>query len=220
MKYIVLFDFGHGTREYMDPKKGKHSPGYTIENGKKVYTLYEGEWTRDVGMRIVQALKDLGIDCRVIVPEKQDIPLTERCRRVNNIVRSNPDAQCILVSVHINAAGSDGEWHNATGFTIWVTTRASEKSRKLAQTIYSYADKFGLKGNRAVPAERYWTANYTIITDTSCPAVLTENLFQDNRDEVDYLLSEEGKETIVNLHVAGLLDYMGYPHGIVTAKKP
>jgi N-acetylmuramoyl-L-alanine amidase len=44
--------------------------------------------------------------------------------------------------------------------------------------------------------------------DTKCPAVLTENLFQDNKKDVEFLLSEKGKETIVNLHVEGIINYI------------
>ena len=57
--YIFIFDFGHGTRKYT---KGKRSPDES---------LFEGEWNREVGMMIVQALKELGIDCRVIVTLEQ-----------------------------------------------------------------------------------------------------------------------------------------------------
>jgi N-acetylmuramoyl-L-alanine amidase len=44
--------------------------------------------------------------------------------------------------------------------------------------------------------------------DTSCPAVLTENLFQDNKDDVAFLLSDEGKKKIVDIHVQGILKYI------------
>jgi N-acetylmuramoyl-L-alanine amidase len=43
---------------------------------------------------------------------------------------------------------------------------------------------------------------------TNCPAVLTENLFMDNKEDVKLLLSEEGKNKIVNLHVKGILTYL------------
>ena len=33
---------------------------------------------------------------------------------------------------------------------------------------------------------------------------LTENLFQDNRDDVEYLASPEGKRAIVKLHADGV----------------
>ena len=214
MKYILLFDFGHGTREYT--KNSKHSPGYTIIDGKKVYDLYEGEWTREVGRRIVDAMTTLGVDCRIIVPEDLDISLTERCKRANKIIKDNPDAQCLFISVHINAASSDGQWHDASGWTVWVSkANASANSKKLANDLYDVAEAMGLKGNRSVPKERYWTANFTVLHDTNCPAVLTENLFQDNRKEVTFLNSEEGKEKLVNLHVAGLCKFMGIPCGIV-----
>ena len=38
--------------------------------------------------------------------------------------------------------------------------------------------------------------------------VLTENLFQDNKDDVDFLLSDKGKEAIVKLHVDGIVSYL------------
>ena len=51
-------------------------------------------------------------------------------------------------------------------------------------------------------------ANFYILKHTKCPAVLTENLFQDNREDVDFLLSEEGKQTMVSLHVDAIMKYL------------
>ncbi len=50
---------------------------------------------------------------------------------------------------------------------------------------------------------------FYILKHTKCPAVLTENLFQDNKEDVEFLLSEEGKLAIVNLHVWGIMKYLG-----------
>ena len=66
----------------------------------------------------------------------------------------------------------------------------------------------GLKGNRSVPKDRYWEANFTIIARTNCPAVLTENLFYDNKEDLAILKSEEGKKKIVDLHVEGIINYL------------
>ena len=52
-------------------------------------------------------------------------------------------------------------------------------------------------------------SSFYILKHTKCPAVLTENLFQDNKEDVDFLLSEEGKRTIVSLHVKGICKYLG-----------
>lgn len=52
-------------------------------------------------------------------------------------------------------------------------------------------------------------SQFYILKHTNCPAVLTENLFQDNREDVKYLLSEEGKKAIVSLQVWGIMKYLG-----------
>ena len=196
---ILIFDNGHGTRQYT---KGKHSPDFT---------LFEGEWAREIVRKLSDAMTDLGFDCRIIVPEDQDISLSERCRRANKIVKDNPKKKCYYISVHINAAGGDGKWHDATGLSIYVSKKSSDTSKKLAQTLYQAGVEFGLKGNRSVPKERYWQANFTVITNTVCPAVLTENLFQDNKKECEFLKTDEGKDTIVNYHVLGLCRFFGLP---------
>ena len=120
----------------------------------------------------------------------------------------NKGYHCILISIHINAAGADGKWHDARGWTGWISKKASKNSKRLAQLLYTEADKQGLKGNRWVPECKYWEANYTITTKTNCPAVLTENMFQDNKEDVNFLMSKEGKEKIVKLHIDGILKYM------------
>jgi len=51
-------------------------------------------------------------------------------------------------------------------------------------------------------------ARFTILTKTVCPAVLTENLFFDNRDECRFMLSETGQRLITKLHVDGIINYM------------
>jgi N-acetylmuramoyl-L-alanine amidase len=39
---------------------------------------------------------------------------------------------CVFISIHINAAGGDGKWHNATGWSGWVAKKSSSNSKKLA----------------------------------------------------------------------------------------
>ena len=87
-------------------------------------------------------------------------------------------------------------------------TKAGARSKQLAQLLYAEAARQGLKCNRSVPACRYWEANFYILKNTACPAVLTENLFQDNREDVAYLLSEKGKQTLAQLHIDGIVNYI------------
>ena len=53
-----------------------------------------------------------------------------------------------------------------------------------------------------------WESGFYILCHTRCPAVLTENLFQDNRDDVAFLLSLEGRERIIRTHVDGILSFV------------
>ena len=189
----VLVDNGHGVDTL-----GKRSP-----DGK----LREYEWAREIATRVVNALKLRGYDAERLVTERTDVNLGDRCRRVNVECKANGASNVLLVSIHVNAAGIGG-WKSARGWSGWVYTEGSSRSKKLAQLLYAEAAKRGLQGNRAVPACKYWTANFYILRNTNCPAVLTENLFMDNQQDAAYLLSEEGKKAITDLHVEGIINYI------------
>lgn len=45
------------------------------------------------------------------------------------------------------------------------------------------------------------------------PAVLTENFFQDNKLDVEYLESEQGKKDIVDIHINGIKKYIKLKFG-------
>lgn len=193
-KFKVILDAGHGR-----DTAGKRSP-----DGR----LLEYAYAREIAVRLERELKARGYDAQRIVPEENDISLKERCDRANRIYAA-AGKKAILVSIHCNAAGADGKWHDARGWSAYVSRNASKKSKELACRLIDAAETQGLKVRRYSQDEPYWTQNLAICRDTNCPAVLTENLFQDNREDVDYLLSEKGKQTIVELHVQGIMAYLG-----------
>lgn len=142
------------------------------------------------------------------VKQEQSKELIYRVKQVNNICNKYGTSNCIYISIHVNAAGSGLQWMNANGWSVFVSPNASNNSKRLAKCLYEQAEDNGLKGNRAVPKEKYWVSNLYVCKNTKCPAVLTENMFQDNKEDVDFLLSEEGKQKIVNVHVQGILNYI------------
>lgn len=192
---VVILDNGHGKNT-----KGKCSPDKS---------LYEWKWCREIACRIYERLLIEEIDTILLVPEEKDISLSERVRREKRITREAKKAgkETCLISIHLNASGGDGKWKTPNGWTVWVAQSASDKSKKLAQLLYAECEKLDLQGDRCVPANKYWTAPFTITTDTSCPAVLTENMFQDNKEDVKFLLSEEGQQKIVDLHINAIKKY-------------
>lgn len=193
-KIVCLLDNGHGF-----DTKGKRSPDER---------LLEYAWARIVARKLKEVLEKAGHTVILVTPEDNDISLSERTRRVNSYCTKYGTANCVVVSIHINAQGNGTSWGTASGWTAWVAPNASTKSKELAKILHAEAVAHGLKGNRWIPTEGYWVGNYAIVRDTKCPAVLTENLFMDNKTEVEYLLSEEGINTIVQLHKDGLEKYM------------
>ena len=191
---IVLLDNGHGVET-----PGKRSP-----DGR----LREYAWAREIAQRIAISLQREGIEARLLVPETTDIPLRVRTRRVNEVCAAEGARNVCLVSIHNNAAGADGRWHDARGFAVYVANNAGQGSRRLAALLAEEAAAHGLKGNRATPPQGYWQASLAICRDTKCAAVLTENLFQDNIEDVACLLSEAGKAELTNMHVAAITKYV------------
>jgi N-acetylmuramoyl-L-alanine amidase len=51
-------------------------------------------------------------------------------------------------------------------------------------------------------------SDFYIIKHSKCPAVLTENFFMDCMEDKEYLLSEEGKQNITDIHINGILKYI------------
>lgn len=190
----ILIDNGHGANT-----TGKRSP-----DGR----LREYAYAREIAKRVEERLKGKGYDAERIVPEESDISLSIRCKRVNDICRKVGSKNVLVVSIHNNAVGCNGKWYSASGFSAHVGLNASANSKRLAACLWEKAIELSLKGNRAVPPEKYITQNLAICRDTLCPAALTENMFQDNKEDVDFLLSEEGKNAIITLHVEGIIDYI------------
>lgn len=191
--YIICLDNGHGVNT-----PGKCSPD------KK---LKEYAYTREIVSRLATKLKENSYKVYIVTPEQEDISLKERCRRINKVYLEN-GKKAISISVHNNAAGADGKWHSAKGFQVYISLNASSNSKKLAKALYDEALELKQQGNRAIPREHYWVQNLAMCRDTNCPAVLTENLFQDNKEDVDFLLSEKGKQTIVDIHYNAIVKYL------------
>lgn len=190
----VLIDNGHGENTL-----GKRSP-----DGR----LREWAYSREIADKVVAGLCKLGIDTERIVKEDTDVPLSERCRRANTIYKET-GKKAILISIHCNAAGSGVNWMKAKGWSVFVSNNASASSKKLAVSLCEVADSLKLQVRRPVPKQPYWEQNLAICRDTKCPAVLTENFFQDNKDDVEYLLSPQGKDAVARIHIEGITKYLG-----------
>lgn len=192
----ILLDNGHGIET-----PGKRSPDGLF---------LEYQYNRLIASRVTAELLDCGYDASLLVPEISDISLVERCRRVNAVCDELGAANVILVSIHVNAAGSDGKWHSASGWSAY-TTPGITRADLLAYDLYEAAKKY-LVGQKIRlfngPKEPDFESNLYLLKHTKSAAVLTENMFQDCLSDVSFLQSRRGMETITMLHVEGITEYL------------
>lgn len=187
----ILIDNGHG----------QDTPGKRSPDGKFREYLY----AREIAKAIEIELKSLGLDAERIVTESKDISLEERVRRVNEICGRLGEENVALVSVHCNAS-KNGEWGKARGWSAY-TSRGRTKSDELATLLYMEAAK-NFTGQTirkdSSDGDPDWEAGFYMLRKTKCPAVLTENFFMDNEQDLAYLTSEEGRDAVIRTHVAAL----------------
>lgn len=218
-KLTVILGTAHGRNV-----AGKRSP-----DGK----FQEWQYSREIVARLRKELAkrddlvDVFVDILAAeVPLPQQAELTRRVRYVNQLCAHRHTERCIYVSIHVDAASS-GEWKNAGGWTAY-TSPGRTRSDILATYLYEAAEKHlagyaakmeegkkkGLYGSNQKPFRKDTTdgdpdkeANFYVLVRTKCAAVLTENLFMDNKADVAFLTSEEGKKAIVALHKEAILRF-------------
>lgn len=190
MSKIVILDNGHGKET-----AGKRSPIWS--DGSQ---LFEWEFNRDIVRRIAEKLQDDGVPYRILVPEENDISLSERVKRANEIAKEN-NGKVYVLSVHANAGGGTGwEVYTSPGETkadAIATVFAEEAQRVFVpdgwRMRFDYAD-----GDPDKEAAFY------ILKHTSCPAIVTENFFMDTEKDCRFIMSDDGREQIADMHVAAI----------------
>lgn len=187
-KLIPILDNGHGIET-----PGKRSPVWP--NGRQ---LLEYEFNRDIVKRIARILGAQGIKFRILVPERTDISLAERCKRANAISQQTA-GQCFLISIHANAGGGTG-WEA-------YTSPGKTKSDEMATILYQQFEKDfkGIKIRKDMSdGDPDKESAFYILKHTTCPAILTENFFMDNETDCRYIMSETGRENIARSHAEAI----------------
>ena len=221
MMNVVILGTAHGKNV-----GGKISPDRKFE---------EYRYSREIVGLLRKELSALGFIVHVDmmqseVPLPQTAELRARCKYVNELCDKYGTKNCVYVSIHVDAAGSNGKWLNAGGWTAY-TSCGTTKADKLATLLYESAKKY-LAGYESIMAEakksgaysdkqKPYPTEYTdgdpdkesgfyVLKNTKCPAVLTENLFMDNKSDVAFLTSAEGKKAIVELHKSAIVNYFSH----------
>lgn len=187
MKFVI--DCGHG---------GLDESGKYVTAGKRMVKdgieFYEGVNNRIVGKQLVEALKAKGLDVELLFDHWKDLSLGTRVNLANDLYYKN-NKNVFLISIHSDAAGDGKEWHSAKGITTFIYDKAGRKSIEFANRINNelICEMEGLTTNRGVRK-----ANFQILRETNCPAVLLELGFHTNKEEVQKMLSDEWRSKIVS----------------------
>lgn len=218
MKHIIL-----GTAHL------KSTPGKRSPDGK----LKEYQYSREICNIVYNVLKNMGYSVYIDIKD-DDLKMTSnqelkhRVNIVNNLCKKLGTKDCIYVSIHLNAAGNGQSWLKAGGWSAY-TSIGNTKSDQLAEYLYKaaknnlqeYSKQMELlkKEGKYDSKQKYLRTDFSdndsdiesnlyVLKNTLCPAVLTENLFQDNKSDVDFLLSEQGIHAISRIHIEGILNYI------------
>ena len=116
---------------------------------------------------------------------------------------------------------------------------SSANARSLAALLYKQAytllpDCFPIRGRKGIirptpspsgegrgeapspfPSGEGWgeapkTADFYLLKNAPCLSVLTENLFMDNIKDCAYLLTEEGRDLLAQIHINAIDEFLGY----------
>ena len=182
--YLWILDNGHGgiiDGEYQTA--GKRSPVW--EDGSQ---LFEGEFNRAIVDRLVKMCVE-------------DISLSKRTEKANDIYRERADkgGKCIYVSVHADGFSKE----SANGWSVY-TSEGETKSDIVASVLaekaqLEFPDEKMRKDTRDGDADK--ESNFWVLRKTVMPAILSENFFMTNYSNChNYLLSEKGRDRIAKIH--------------------
>lgn len=187
----------------------KSTPGKCSPDKK----FFEYKYSRELCQAIKAILQNMGYTVFIDI-EDEDLKVTTnqelclRCKVVNDLQKVYKN--CIYVSIHVNAAGNGTKWMNATGWSAY-TSVGITAADKLAECLYDAAKK-NLKNKKLrtdySDKDSDIESNFYVLKHTLCPAVLTENFFQDNKEDVEFLTSDIGFHQLVRTHVEGILKYI------------
>lgn len=188
---LVQLDAGHGSNT-----AGKRSPIWS--DGTQ---LFEWQYNRDLVKLISLGLRKYGVKTFILVPEITDVPLPIRTKRSNALTAKQ---QSILVSVHGNAGGgtgvevwtSKGQTRSDTLATLWF-----ESAQRKMQSIWPL--RKDVSDGDPDKEESFW-----MLTQTACPAILTENGFMDTESDCRKMMDPEVQQIIADVHVESILKYI------------
>ena len=201
MKYLILYDDGHGEFPLTPGKRTPIFPDGTF--------MHENDFNSEVVALMYKKLKRIpNVDVAFTAEENYDVPLNVRIARANQAWKDHQNyfgkenSKCILISVHANAYGDGKTFNNAKGVSTFCCSSPAEE-RRLAETIHKHLKGGTTQIDRGVQEECFAILKGNM---TSC---LVECAFMTNLEEANLLKQEEFRQECADEIVAGILEYFG-----------
>lgn len=199
---IILLDAGHGgviDGEYVTA--GKRSPQWP--NGTQ---YFEGVGNRLIQQMLADKLYKANIPFHFVNSGQTDVDLDDRVDIVNAFCRAYGADNCLLISIHSNGFKKE----SANGWEVY-TTRGTTKSDTVATLLFDEMKKQFPDHNYRVDTKDGDVdkeANFYIIANSKCPAILSENFFHTNQSECEeVLMTIKGLDKIAEAHFQSIINY-------------
>lgn len=151
---------------------------------------YEKETNLGIARRLAAILQKRGIQ---VIMTRQGDTYIEKEERAAIANRAGAN---LFVSIH---ADSNGDRVHQ-GFTVYIARSASETSRRIGRSIESALSRTG------IPSKGLRTADYVVLVQTSCPAVLVETGFLSNPSEAAMLLDGTHQDRLAAAIADGIIN--------------
>lgn len=191
---IIVIDAGHNysdTWQKMSPKK---------EDGTR---FYEYQSNRRIARKLSMELDKLGVEYEYTIhpDDRNDMSLQNRVGKANAVAYKEGKNNVLFISLHSDALGMGDKWYDANGYSIF-TSVGDTKSDKYAK-VFEEVAKEKLEPYKKKVRGLY-EKNFYVLKHTICPAILLEQLFYSNEEDLEFLESDDGVKVLVDIIVEAI----------------
>ena len=213
---IIYLTAGHGGFvngiNYTEPRWGKFY--HFNEEGKRVFSAYEGETNRIFAKKFMKAMQDTDLVVMQMHHDFKDLHHITQIQKANaHFIRNKPD-KALWFSMHSNALGiaSEGASNPTRGYSVW-TSLGETQSDKIASAVFEavapICQKYKMPVLKSVwsDGDVDYEANFDELALTFMPAVLNELGFFTNIVDAKLLKNESFQNEVVQAYKTAVLAY-------------
>ena len=151
------------------------------DKGSTFESIYEKDINLSIAKKIQSFSKGKNVEVILVREDDKEVSLKDRITMINNL---NPD---LLLSIHINNSLDS----KANGTEIYYS-----KANEFYKRALNYADKIISNSVDEIQMKGLKEANFTILKNTKCPALMVEVGFLSNMENRGFLTSDEGQQQV------------------------